>query len=237
MSDGWKQEDIWTPQERRIQVELIRHIRELDARTADPEVHSYKKAQAESAAAEAVKLFRRLFPGLDISTQISGADWLPPPDRYDTHGKDTQTHVYFYPSEFYCLSSFSPDRVGIWGLDFDTAEHAYHWVKFAGKGELQYMVRTARSAHMAFRLAQEHKGSERAGWMDQREDFMLDIITAKYSQHEYVRRLLARTGDRIVVEDSWRCSYWGTGPDGRGLNRLGALWMKLRDTKLGTGGS
>ena len=221
--------DVWTPEERRIQLAFKRRIEANFIGNQDPAIGPIGMIDATKRADELRSFFRELFPGASPDAPSAPAE----PDRYVTHGKDTQTHVYFYPSEFYCLSNFSPDRVGIWGLDFDTAEHAYHWVKFAGKGELQYMVRTARSAHMAFRIGQDNKGSERAGWAEQREYSMLDILTAKYSQHEYVRRLLARTGDRIIVEDSFRDSYWGAGPDGLGLNRLGALWMKLRDDKIG----
>jgi len=57
---------------------------------------------------------------------------------------------------------------------------------------------------------------------------MRDILRAKVTQHEYVHRKLLATGDRELVEDSWRDSYWGWGPDKKGTNMLGKLWMEVR---------
>ena len=57
---------------------------------------------------------------------------------------------------------------------------------------------------------------------------MLDILRAKASQHEYVRRKLLATGDRELIEDSWRDDFWGWGANRDGLNMLGKLWMEVR---------
>ncbi len=57
---------------------------------------------------------------------------------------------------------------------------------------------------------------------------MRDILRAKAEQHEYVRRKLLATGDRELVEDSWRDDFWGWGPDRNGQNMLGKLWMEVR---------
>ena len=57
---------------------------------------------------------------------------------------------------------------------------------------------------------------------------MRNILFAKAKQHEYVRRKLLETGDRELVEDSWRDDYWGWGPNRDGQNILGNLWMKIR---------
>lgn len=44
-----------------------------------------------------------------------------------------------------------------------------------------------------------------------------------------VRDLLEKmTGDRELVEDSWRDDFWGWGPNRDGQNMLGKLWMELR---------
>ena len=41
--------------------------------------------------------------------------------------------------------------------------------------------------------------------------------------------MLIKTGDRKLVEHSPRDSYWGDGPDGKGLNMLGKLLMRVRE--------
>ncbi len=57
---------------------------------------------------------------------------------------------------------------------------------------------------------------------------MYQIITAKTRQHPYVLKKLLDSGNRELIEDSWRDDYWGWGPNQNGMNVLGRLWMKLR---------
>jgi ribA/ribD-fused uncharacterized protein len=59
-------------------------------------------------------------------------------------------------------------------------------------------------------------------------DIMRDILRAKVAQHEYVRRKLLATGERELIEDSWRDDFWGWGPNRDGQNMLGKLWMEIR---------
>ena len=147
-----------------------------------------------------------------------------------THGLDTETEVFFYEQEFYCLSNFSSFRVIYCAVDFDTAEHAYHWCRFLGpgRGVARDAVLMARSAHEALQLARHFAASERPDWSTARVPVMREILRAKTEQHEYVRRKLLETGDRRLVENSWRDDFWGWGPRRDGLNVLGRLWAELR---------
>jgi ribA/ribD-fused uncharacterized protein len=86
----------------------------------------------------------------------------------------------------------------------------------------------AISAHDAFKIAQRHKASVRSDWHDIKVNIMRLIIRAKTEQHPYVRRKLLATGDRELIEDSWRDDFWGWGPNRDGQNMLGKLWMELR---------
>lgn len=142
---------------------------------------------------------------------------------------DTPEQVRFYENDFYPLSNFSAFTL-IWaGHRFDTSEAAYHFAKFPDHPALQGAIRDARSAHDAFKLAERHKDKCREDWAAVKRDVMREIIWAKANQHEYVRRKLLATGDRELVEDSWRDDYWGWGPNRDGRNWLGRLWMELRD--------
>ena len=58
---------------------------------------------------------------------------------------------------------------------------------------------------------------------------MYNIIKEKTTQHPYVKKKLLETGDREIIEDSWRDDFWGWGPNKNGRNELGKLWMKLRN--------
>jgi ribA/ribD-fused uncharacterized protein len=147
----------------------------------------------------------------------------------ECHGLDTPDRVCFYEQDFYVLSNFSSFQVFVFGYRFDTAEHAYHWKKFEESNHCAaLLIRTATSAHDAFNLGQKYKGQERPDWNAVKCDVMLEILRAKVAQHEYVRRKLLATGDRELVENSWRDDFWGWGPNRDGQNMLGKLWMKVR---------
>ena len=151
---------------------------------------------------------------------------------------DTDTQVFFYEQDFYVLSNFSAFTLNWEGWRFDTSEAAYHWEKFAHMNEVGiigghechqcYVIRRAESAHAAFKIAEANKAARRADWDAVKIDVMRRILRAKANQHEYVRRKLLATGDRELIENSWRDDFWGWGPNRDGENMLGKLWMEIR---------
>ena len=146
------------------------------------------------------------------------------------HGLDNRLEVFFYEQDFYVLSNFSAFSIVLHGRRFATVEHAYHWFKFAGKENerMRNCIEHSASAHEAYTLAQEWKDRKCPEWDSIKLDVMRGLLRAKVEQHEYVRRKLLQTGDRRLVENSWRDDYWGWGPDRDGANMLGQLWMELR---------
>ncbi len=152
------------------------------------------------------------------------------------HKLDTDRQVFFYEQEFYVLSNFSAFKLVWKGLGFDTSEHAYHWEKFPDSYEVRAMIHSSRSAHEAFKIAEKCKGKVCPDWAEKKVGIMKGILRAKVAQHEYVKRKLLETGDRELIEDSWRDSFWGRGPyhyDQKphysGQNMLGKLWMEIRE--------
>ena len=149
----------------------------------------------------------------------------------ETHKLDTVTQVFFYEQDFYVLSNFSAFTLKWKGLRFDTSEAAYHWEKFYDVNQGQHikrMIQHAPSAHEAYRIASECKSQRRPDWDAVKVGIMRDILREKARQHEYVHRKLLATGDRELVEDSWRDDFWGWGPNRDGQNMLGKLWMEIR---------
>lgn len=147
----------------------------------------------------------------------------------ECHKLDTEAQVFFYEQDFYVLSNFSAFTLQWKGRRFDTSEAAYHWEKFDGMdAEVQDMILEAPSAHEAFKIAESQKMFRRSDWDTVKVGIMRDILRAKAEQHEYVRRKLLATGDRELVEDSWRDDFWGWGPTRDGQNMLGKLWMEVR---------
>lgn len=165
------------------------------------------------------------------------------PVASEHHKLDNDRQVFFYEQDFYVLSNFSAFSVtwaGQWR--FDTSEALYHWLKFAtGAGTwprqaivsdevkaVAEAIRRASSAHEAFKIAEHNKALRRTDWDDVKVDVMRKILRAKAEQHEYIRRKLLATGDRELIEDSWRDDFWGWGENRDGQNMLGKLWMEIR---------
>lgn len=69
----------------------------------------------------------------------------------------------------------------------------------------------------------------RPDWEAVKEDIMREAVTAKFTQHADLRRLLLETGDAELVEHTENDRYWADGGDGSGLNRLGAILMEVRE--------
>jgi ribA/ribD-fused uncharacterized protein len=149
------------------------------------------------------------------------------------HGLDTDEIIYFYEQEFYPLSNFSSFSMMWRGNRFDTSEHVYQFEKFRGaeigkQALVRSWIRNSNSAHDAFKIAEEHKKFRRNDWDDIKVEIMREILLEKTGQHEYVRRKLLQTGERELVENSWRDNFWGCGPNRDGQNMLGKLWMEIR---------
>lgn len=144
---------------------------------------------------------------------------------------DTDKQVFFYEQDFYVLSNFSAFKIR-WrnGHQFATSEEVYHWEKFdcEGGASVQHAIMNAPSAHAAFKIAENRRTHRRADWDQVKVAVMRDILRAKAQQHEYVRRKLLETGDRELIENSWRDDFWGWGPNRDGQNMLGKLWMEIR---------
>jgi len=69
----------------------------------------------------------------------------------------------------------------------------------------------------------------REDWDEIKEDIMYKIVKMKFEQNYKLKELLLSTGDKIIRENSQRDSYWGIGKDGKGLNKLGLILMKVRE--------
>ena len=156
------------------------------------------------------------------------------------HKLDTDTQVFFYEQDFYVLSNFSAFSIK-WitakrsgAYRFDTSEAVYHWEKFNNnpthpeESALQRAIRLAPSAHEAFKIAQKYRQDRRVDWDSLKVTVMRHILLCKTDQHEYVKKKLLATGDRELIEDSWRDDFWGWGPNRDGQNMLGKLWMEIR---------
>ena len=138
---------------------------------------------------------------------------------------NADTPLNFIETRLHDLSPFSAHEVELDGVVYKTAEHAYH----ALRTQPPYATQAAQASSPlnAWRVAQEAKTAGAMAQYD-KDELMERIFRAKLAQHEDVRRVLRLTGDRELHKVFDADSYWGTGADGTGENRMGKLWMKLR---------
>lgn len=64
-----------------------------------------------------------------------------------------------------------------------------------------------------------------------KDHFMYAALIAKFTQHKDLARVLLGTGDADLVEDTQKVGsdpYWGNGPSGNGLNKLGRMLQLVR---------
>ncbi|MEX0652313.1 MAG: NADAR family protein [Candidatus Paceibacterota bacterium] len=144
------------------------------------------------------------------------------------HGLDTEKQIFFYEQEFYVFSNFSSFALEWKGEVWMTSEHAYHAEKF-NDTELLEALQQSRSAHDAMNIAYSNKDKYREDWDAIKLDVMREILHAKVAQHPYVKKKLLESGDKELVENSWRDNFWGWGENKNGKNHLGKLWMQVRE--------
>jgi len=152
--------------------------------------------------------------------------WLNTPEN--------EEQVFFYEAEHYYLSNFSAFAIRFNGLLWMTAEHLYQAHKFfwLKDGKIADMIFHAPSAHEAKQIAKAHKDKIFPEFEQVKLVIMEAILRAKIEQHSYVLKMLLKTSDAILIEDSSKDAFWGRGPDFQGMNHLGRIWMKLRAEKM-----
>ncbi|MFA6553059.1 MAG: NADAR family protein [Patescibacteria group bacterium] len=151
------------------------------------------------------------------------------PDSSEGLNKETDDAVYFFTPAFHVLDSFSAHTITLWGKTFPTAEHAFQWKKFCiAAPDVAKKIFTAGSPEAAKRIAIENKATVLPEWYIHRASVMREVLTAKAEQHEDVREQVKKTGNRTIIENSPVDSFWGCGPDGKGENTIGKIWMEIR---------
>ncbi len=138
--------------------------------------------------------------------------------------------IGFYEREFYVLSNFSSFAVDWRGRRWSTSEHAYQAAHFIDTDKKLFeKIFKARSAHDAYKIAKANADKAPENWDEIKTVVMEEIVRLKLEQNLYVKKKLLETEDLLLVEDSPKDGFWGWGPDRKGRNELGKIWMKLRD--------
>ncbi len=120
------------------------------------------------------------------------------------------------------------------GEDIRTSEALYQACRFPHLPDVQRDILDQRSPMTAKRVSEAHRADSRPDWMRVRVPVMRWCLRVKRVQNrEAFGALLDSTGDRPIVEESWRDAFWGAKPEGGdrlvGRNILGRLLMELRE--------
>jgi ribA/ribD-fused uncharacterized protein len=130
-----------------------------------------------------------------------------------------------FSEEHRFLSNFYRSEVRYGGVTYPTVEHAFQ----AAKTEdpvARARIATAPFAGLAKRLGRHVV--LRDDWERVKDDVMLSLLRQKFAE-DPLRSMLRNTGEAQLVEGNvWKDTYWGVCA-GKGLNRLGALLMLVRD--------
>jgi hypothetical protein len=126
------------------------------------------------------------------------------------------------------FSNFSPHPIIINGKKYITTETYFQSQKYAGT-EHEESVRLTAGPRAAAEMGRDRKLPLRKDWETVKEGIMKEALLAKIGQYPKIKELLVSTKDAELVEHTENDSYWADGGDGTGKNRLGVLWMMIRE--------
>lgn len=129
-----------------------------------------------------------------------------------------------FRGKYYFLSNFSSYPVTYEGLTYLNNEAAFQAMK------VMDVKKRESFTHLEPNLAKA-KGRKvllRPDWEKVKEQYMYEIVLAKFSQNEDIKEKLLDTGDALLIEgNSWNDVIWGV-CKGRGQNKLGKILMRVR---------
>lgn len=126
------------------------------------------------------------------------------------------------------FSNFAHYTVEYKGRTWMTSEHAFQAQKYPENSSHYDDVFKAKGAAEAARIGRDRQRPLRSDWEQAKDGVMLEVVRAKFSQHEDLKVLLFGTGDAELIEHTEKDRYWGNGLDGTGKNKLGKILMQVR---------
>ena len=127
-------------------------------------------------------------------------------------------------------------------ISYNSSEQAFQHKKARIAGDLNKQREILFNPEPSIQKSLGHrvKGLDEAAWNQQKRNIMKDIMIAKFTQHEELRRFLLSTNDKKLAEANGKDSYFGIGlplthPDvlkttswAANGNQLGEILMEVR---------
>ncbi len=210
----------------RRSVDDIEKIKEIKPYIAEHwDAFTVFEAPEEISAVSSTLFRERLGAGDDTARDlVTPAVWR----LIQNAGKETVNSISnFHEEGFTFLSNFYEAPVTFGGLAYGSAEAAFQAQKCLTEEEkLPFTeARPGKSKGMGRRV------KLRPDWEQVKVGLMEEIVRAKFTQNEELKRLLLATGDKRLAEgNTWGDTFWGVDlRSGRGENHLGVILMKVRE--------
>lgn len=130
-----------------------------------------------------------------------------------------------FDGDYAFLSNFYSHTFRYKNKTYRTAEHAYQAAKCANRYDA-LRIKQAPTPVAAKRLGR--RVYLREDWELVKFSIMREIVLAKFTSTNELRRLLLSTGDQELIEGNWWGDrFWGV-CEGRGENNLGKILMEVR---------
>jgi N-glycosidase YbiA len=126
------------------------------------------------------------------------------------------------------FSNFAIYPIKLKGKIWPSTEHYFQAQKFAGTSQ-ETAIQNAVSPTKAAEMGRNRKIRIRPNWDNVKDNVMHEATRAKFTQHADLKAMLIATGDAKIVEHTENDAYWGDGGDGKGLNKLGKILMRVRE--------
>lgn len=131
-----------------------------------------------------------------------------------------------FRGEYFFLSNYYEAPVTHQGMTYGSNEAAFQAQKCLNEEEkLPFTEMRPAKAKKSGRAVQL-----RPDWEAVKVSIMEEIVRAKFTQNEDLKRRLLATGDAVLEEgNTWNDTFWGVHlKNGRGQNHLGKILMKIR---------
>lgn len=136
------------------------------------------------------------------------------------------TTIYFKGPN-HCLSNLYPCRIHVFGKWYESAEHAYQWMKCRHAGNLNLAEKILRTKNPFQAKAIGAQCFIDEPWDLNKERFMFQILLAKARYcPEYESYLLDCPQD-VIFRENTRHKFWGGIPN-VGQNKLGFLHYNVK---------
>ena len=138
-----------------------------------------------------------------------------------------------FDGEYFFLSNYFPCQV-YWREEGDTHPALTYQISeaaFQAAKAKKFRMRRVFSHLPADESKYLGKHVElRSDWEEVKDEIMLQIVRAKFTQNKGLRQKLLDTGDEELVEGTtWHDTYWGIDLEtGKGENHLGKILMQVR---------